>query len=326
LSVDPEAPAPAPAWAARFSQAAAWGGPAAALALAHDSPQDLPARGRLWATAIARAAGFSLVERHGDGVIVQRGGDRVLLLPVVVSAPVDPGPAQAIASLLQPIFADRSWALILRRSIDAACDVGRIAEPTRQWIARYDQKKWDADYAIYEDVDMSVEFRMLPFAGAAGSGPAIRVVQPPGDHLLDRAETQVQAALQAIPVDLPTVVIPLRDARWGVGRRTRIDRLYGKLIEARATSGLQSSFSVRRSPTAWFGREGWHRVAAVWWLWPDPTDPLAPRGHADENPWCSAAAPTFVGERLAVTAVGSADDPAPPASLTRVRPAFGVRP
>ncbi len=314
--------------AERRALAVGWGGAGAALALADDpvavGPADL---GRLWGAGIAAAAGWSVVARDVGDLVVERAGRRVRLRPVVVpERGAGLTGAQAIERALAPIFAGRAWALVLRRPVPATLDPSRVAEPARQWLARYDQHQWDGDYAIYEDSDLSLELRLLPYAvrPEAPAATALRVVRPPSQHALDDAERAWIAAL-TVPADAPVLPILLRPTAWHLGRRSRFERLYGKPLEAHVDERGTSTVVVRRAPGTWFGGLA-ADVPAIWWLAPSADDPLRPRGWAEENPWSTAVAPPFFGQRLAATAVGDLADASAPASLTLLRDPRRIRP
>lgn len=283
---------------------------------------------RLWCVAMARMRGWSVVAGQGGDLLVARGEERVLLCPVTVAPDGStPAGAESLLRALDPVFGDRPWAFVLRRPIGPGGDVSRLIEPTRQWLARVDQSRWDADYAIYEDTDLSIELRVLPERWKGYAGALLRVAQPPGADRIERVLVELDAvnARRTDPL-LPIIPVVVADQPWRVGRRRLLQALYGKPLEVNVNERGVSTYTFSRSDTSWFGAGSGSAVAAVWWLARDPTDPTSVRGWSNENPWAACSAPRFVGTRLAVTAVGDPSDAQAPASLTTVREPGGVQP
>ncbi|TVQ93851.1 MAG: hypothetical protein EA397_03615 [Deltaproteobacteria bacterium] len=281
---------------------------------------NLHARARLWSLSIAQAAGWTFRLRRGSGLLLDRGPHRVWLQPVVVRlgeiSPVHPDDLHAA---LEPLFGRRRWALVLRRPLRAKADVGKVIEPVRQWLARVEQGKWDADYAIYEDAEISIELRLLPGESTGPHGATFRLIAPCTDALLRHTERAMFEVLSTLDDSLPVVPVLVADRPWRLGRNARLTRLYGKLLETRVGSSGQQTLTFRRDEDTWFGSDLGARVPAVWWLAPRPTDPLVPSGWADENPWSGAMAPPMCGERVSVTAVAESESLGAPASLTYLR-------
>lgn len=313
--------------------ALSWASPterSAVLGFEGEPTEPLSARAwaRLWCVAMARMRGWSVVAAQGEDLLVTRGAERVLLCPVTVSPDhrTSAG-AESLLRALDPVFGDRPWAFVLRRPIGPDGDVSRLVEPTRQWLARVDQARWDADYAIYEDTDLSIELRVMPERWKGYAGALLRVAQPPGADRIERVLGEIDA-LNARRTDplLPVIPVVVADQPWRVGRRRLLQALYGKPLEVNVNERGVSTYTFSRSDAAWFGAGSASTVAAVWWLGRDPTDPTSVRGWSNENPWAACSAPRFVGTRLAVTAVGEPSDAQAPASLTRVRDPGGVQP
>lgn len=313
----------------RVAQALAWEGgtiPDAVFAGATPERLDLQAKARLWSLGMARAAGWSFRIRRGSGLLVERGPLRAWIQPVVVQGSESPSTGvRELHEALEPLFGRHRWALILRRGMGLGADVGRVIEPVRQWLQRVDQGKWDADYAIYEDHEISVELRLLPGESQGSNGATYLLVPAETESVLKRAEIALSESVRSVGDTLPVVPVLVSDRPWQLARQARLSRLYGTLIESRVPAQGSPILTFRRAEDTWFGSDLGARIPAVWWLAPDPDQPLTPRGWADENPWSGATAPHFNGERLSIVAVDDSESLGAPASLTQLRRTGWVR-
>jgi hypothetical protein len=314
-------------WDDRVSAALAWAGPHVRAAVSSLGEDGVAGWGLLWATAMAVADGWTVERAEGGCVRISRGAEAAWLCPVDAPIAETCDTIRTMVDALTPVFSGRAWALVLRRPIAPGFEPSRLLEPTRQWLARLDQKRWDADYAIYEDREVSVEFRVVEQVPANGAGPFVRVVCPPSEYRLRDVGQRMFAALDQIPQDgAPIVAVLVSDGPWKIGRRSRLEHLYGKLLEACVGERGQASFSFCRAPETWFGDPRAQRLQSVWWLERSGTQSPDMAGWSDDNPWAHpAASPRFKGVRLAVTAVGDLTAEATPASLALLRPKRGPR-
>lgn len=304
---------------------------AVAAAWMQGSGDGLVGLGRLWSLSAAAASGWDLAMVGPRSLTVRREGRRAVLLPVSVpTAAPDDVRVPRLQRRLSPLFEDRPWALIVRRPLPDDFDAERIIEPVRMWLAALDRGRWDGDYAIYEDGGVSLELRVLTDDALQVSpdtpalerpGLVMRLPRADADLQIDDVRERLIAAVEAAdtPDGLPVIPVLVRGAPWRLPRRRRLELLYGKLEESTATSTGGASVTFRRSEASLLGRRSFERVAGVWWLGADPTDPLSPRGWADENPWGRhpGEGPRFPGGRLSVVATGP-DEEGAPASLSWV--------
>jgi hypothetical protein len=323
----------------RLDAALAWLPPPARVGIfdaLNESSDGLQGLAILWSAALAGVAGWTVDEVVDGALIVQSGSARAALLPLAVPArPLHSRLLTALEARLDPVFDGRPWALVLRRPLPDDVDLDRIIEPVRMWLVAVERGRWDGDYAIYEDGGVSLELRLLE-TEASGAGPRLRVPGLMADRTAEDIAVRFEAMLSTstLPSDLPRIPVLVRSERWPLTERRRQELLYGKILEFQVDAEGAATISFRQAREApsgrdigLFGRPEAAQVAAVWWLCPDPADPLVPCGRADENPWGdhAAAGPRFPGLRMAVSFVGQDEGADTPASLTRERAMRGIR-
>ncbi len=249
------------------------------------------ARARAEVFAAALAVGSGAVPASEDGRRWRWGSveARVEVVPLPAEpSPGDPALLQALVDGIRAASADRAVSVRLLRPLPDEVDLSAVFRAVAVWIAEVSAQGAEPR-AVYDDGAVGIEV----WAGASSGRDSrpVLVVPPP---LMTLRLVQILHAVRTrgrIAAE-PVVLVLAGDEPWRLTRSSLERVLYGHADEIIVEGAPDLRYEARFPAASGGLLSKLRRVAALWWLAPDPTaSDVGLIGHVHANPWATVGLP-----------------------------------